>query len=92
MVFSIFLPGCEKPEKIERLLKLTRFKSEDVVLALTEHLIKGSSPSMAAASFRVDDSNFRRALKKLEDTAQLVEEIKDIDWPDYQMTRFKKVS
>ncbi len=92
MTFSIFLPGCEKPEKIERLIKHTKLKSENIILALNEHLIKGASTSNAAALFGVDDSNFRRALKKLEDTAQFVEEIKDIDWPDYQMTRFKKVS
>jgi DNA polymerase III delta prime subunit len=92
MQYSTFLPGCEKPERLELLLKLVGLKSESVIEALTRHLVNGLNESAAAAICQVDDSNFRRALAKLEAKAQIVEQIKDIDWPDYQMTRIKKVS
>ena len=92
MDFSTFLPGAEKPEKIEVLIKLSNIRSEKMLDAIRYHLLKGSPVSVAAVINEVDESNLRRAMDKLEKVAELVEEAKDIDWPGYQMTRFKKVS
>lgn len=92
MQFTVFLPGAERPKKVELLIKLTGIRSEDVIGAINDHLVKGSPINVAAALNGIDESNFRRALNKLEVKAQLVEEIKEIEWPDYQVTRFKKVS
>lgn len=99
MAYSIFLPGEEKPNKVGKLIGLTGIESEPVIDALTDHLVNGSTITAAAALNGVDSSNLRRALIALESKARLVEEIKDIDWPDYregnlmlQATRMKKVS
>lgn len=92
MKFTVFLPGCEDLKKFGKLIRLTKIRSEAISDALRDHLVNGHPIPQAAAFNSVDESNLKRALKKLEETAQVIEEIKEIDWPNYQITRFKKVS
>ena len=92
MEYSVFLPGNEKPEVIALLIGLTGFRSDDVIDALTKHLVKGMNETAAAAMCGVDESNFRRALAKLESKARVVEQIKDLTWPARKVTKLNQVT
>lgn len=74
------MQGGESEARLKLLLQLTNIRSEDVIAALDDHLIKGVSDTMAAAFNGVQLSNFTRALTKLNDVAGTVEQIKELDW------------
>ena len=92
MQISAFLPGCEEVEKIDILIGFTKIDSDEKIEALKKHLVDGMNLTAAAAFAQTDVSNLRKSLATLEYAAQGVEELKEMAWPDYQMTRFKKVS
>ena len=71
--------GSQSNERFELLLSLTRINSEDVVAALSDHLVKGASESSAAIMNGISMSNFNRAFRKLDTVAAAVERIKEID-------------
>lgn len=74
------LQGGESEARVKLLLKLTNIRSEDVIAALDDHLVKGVNDTMAAAFNGIQLSNFTRALAKLNEVAGTVEQIKDLDW------------
>ena len=76
---KVLLQGHESAKRVELLLSLTRIESENQIKALKLHLTNGASEAFAASTYGVNKSNFSRALKTLNDTAQIVEKIKDID-------------
>ncbi len=71
--------GSQSEQRFELLLSLTRINSDDVVAALYDHLVKGATESSAAIINGISMSNFNRAFKKLNDVAETVERIKEID-------------
>lgn len=71
--------GSQSEQRFELLLSLTRINSDDVVAALYDHLVKGATESSAAIINGISMSNFNRAFKKLNDVAEAVERIKEID-------------
>lgn len=71
--------GSQSEQRFEMLLSLTRINSDDVVAALYDHLVKGATESSAAIINGISMSNFNRAFKKLNDVAEAVERIKEID-------------
>lgn len=75
--------ACESEKRLTLLISLTRINSEPVIQALRDHLQtnwRGLSDTSAAALNGVQLPNFNRALKKLNDVAAIVEQIKDLDW------------
>jgi len=92
MDFSPFLPGMEKEKKIDIVISFTQIDSEEKILALKRHLVDGMPLAAAAVRYDTDVSNLRKALEVLEAAANKIEEVKEMEWPDYQITRFKKVS
>ncbi|MCK7458465.1 adhesin biosynthesis transcription regulatory family protein [Idiomarina aminovorans] len=72
--------GSQSERRFELLLSLTRINSDDVVAALYDHLVKGATESSAAIINGISMSNFNRAFKKLNDVAEAVEHIKEIDF------------
>lgn len=67
--------GGQDAETVELLLSLTRIDSEDVKLALVAHLVHGLSDATSCATYDVSQSNFNRALNRLEQVAATVERL-----------------
>lgn len=76
---NYLLSGGYNPQKLDLLLSLTSIRSEDIKSAIHDHLVRGAAIDLAASLNLVDSGNLKRALKKLNETARIVEEIKVID-------------
>lgn len=74
------MQGMETGERLNLLLSLTNIRSENVIDALHDHLVKGLADSTAAAINGCTQSNFKRALDAVEAVAATVEQIKQLDW------------
>lgn len=65
--------GLESYRKVDLLLKLTRISSENMQMALSDHLANNFTVSQAATINNVNHSNLMAALKKLNTVAETVE-------------------
>lgn len=74
------LQGGESAERFDLLLSLTNIRSERIVDALRDHLVSGMSVQTAAQIAGEPQPNVKRALVVLEQVADTVEKIKDLDW------------
>lgn len=70
--------GGHSQEQLDLLLKLTRISSESVTDALSDHLVRGLSDSLAASANGVLLPNFTKALNSLNKTAEIVEGLIEI--------------
>lgn len=77
---KLLVQGGQTNDRFELLLQLTRIASEDVIEALRDHLVRGMTTANAAGVNGVEQSALTRALKTLEKQANVVEQIKLIDW------------
>jgi hypothetical protein len=97
---NVLLQGGQSLKRLELLLQLTLIKSEKMKKALKSYLVDGLNESATASLHGVDRNNFIRALAKLNEKAQIVELIKEVDWAivmretkrTQQMTTHKEVS
>ena len=87
---NYLLSGGYNPQKLELLLSLTSIRSEDVIGAIRDHLIKGAPIEAASQWNYADAGNTKRALKKLNEVARIVEECKNIDL--YKSDKSKQVA
>ncbi|MGO1190314.1 PapB/FocB family fimbrial expression transcriptional regulator [Vibrio casei] len=76
---NYLLCGGESKRRVEILLELTSISSEPIIKAIHRYLVDGYSESELRDIFGISQSNFNRALKKLNNVAELIEEVKDID-------------
>lgn len=67
-------PGIVTARQLDLLVLLTRTKSEDVIAALCDHLVKGWNLSNAANMNGVSPANLQRAFYRLERAAQIIEQ------------------
>tara|TARA_R110002020_G_scaffold129752_1_gene290290 strand:- start:557 stop:820 length:264 start_codon:yes stop_codon:yes gene_type:complete len=67
-------------KRLALLISLTKINSDDIIEALADHFVKGLSESAAASVNGVQQPNLKRAIKKLNDVAEAVEKIKELDW------------
>lgn len=74
------LQGGEPAERFELLLSLTNIRSERIADALRDHLVTGLTVQAAAQIAGEPQPNVKRALVVLEQVANTVEKIKDLDW------------
>ncbi|WP_333609659.1 PapB/FocB family fimbrial expression transcriptional regulator [Arsukibacterium sp.] len=72
--------GSQCQRRFELLLSRTDIRSENVKAALKDHLVTGLSDATAAAINGVSQSNFNRAFNAVNDVAETVEKIKELDW------------
>lgn len=72
------IQGGHSQEQLDLLLKLTRISSEGVTDALSDHLVRGLSDSLAASANGVLLPNFTKALNSLNKTAEIVEGLIEI--------------
>jgi len=77
---KMLVRGLECQKRVELLISLTRMSSEAQKQAIIDHLVKGRSETQAALFNDVSQSNFNRAISRLNEIAGIVEEIKAIDW------------
>jgi len=86
---KMLVRGLESSERVNLLLTLTSIKSEPIIKALHDYLVSGRTDTGAAAINMVEQSNFNRALSKLNKVAGTVEEIKVIDWKHLKIKSVK---
>jgi len=77
---KMLVRGLECQKRVDLLISLTRMSSETQKQAIIDHLVKGRSETQAAILNDVSQSNFNRAISRLNEIAGIVEEIKVIDW------------
>jgi hypothetical protein len=79
MIYAL-VQGQESAERLNLLLELTRIGSDEIVRALRQHLTDGMSLKDAPLLNGIKQQNFNRSLKRLNEIAATVEQIKEIDW------------
>ena len=77
---NYLIAGGESNERVELLLSLTKINSEPLRDSIVDHLCVGHAEKDAVLLNGVTQSNFNRAMKKLNDVAGIVEKIKELDW------------
>lgn len=65
--------------RLNLLLQSCKIKSPYIKSALSDHLVKGVNKTAAAALNSVPAGNLSRALKRLEQQAQILEKLKEYD-------------
>lgn len=73
-------PKSQSQVRLNLLLDSCKIKSPDIKNALSDHLVRGINKTAAAALNSVPAGNLSRALKRLEQQAQIIEKIKEHDW------------
>lgn len=81
------LQGGESAERFDLLLSLTNIRSEGIRDALRDHLVVGHSVQTAAQIAGEPQPNVKRALVVLEQVADTVEKIKDLDWHRFKSSK-----
>lgn len=76
---NYLLAGLEPKERIELLLKLTKINSEPLQVAIVDHLAKGLSEKEVVLLNDVTQSNFNRAMRRINGVVEIVEKIKELD-------------
>ena len=84
---NYLLAGQEPQERVELLLKLTKIKSEPLQTAIIDRLVKGLSEKEVVSLNGVLQSNFNRAMTRINDVAGIVEQIKEIDWAKFKSVK-----
>ena len=72
----VLMQGFESKKRVKLLLKLTKIESKNIQTALLEYLCKGLTIDDAAMLNDVPRQNLSCALKRLNDVARTVEQIK----------------
>ncbi|RZF83731.1 hypothetical protein EXT46_05405 [Pseudoalteromonas sp. CO325X] len=83
------IQGGESQERVALLFALTRLDSAAIRQALIDHLCKGMSQEAASALNQVPQQNLNRALKRLNQVAATVEQIKELDWAQFSSVHTK---
>jgi hypothetical protein len=83
--------GGESSERFDLLIGQTGIRSENQINALRDHLVRGMSLE-DACSYRdiKNKSNLERDLLKVNEIAEFVVKIEDLDWVRYNVTRKEK--
>jgi hypothetical protein len=67
---NYLLNGGYNQQKLELLLEVVNIRSEDIIAAVNDYLIRGASIDVAAAMNLIDAGNLNRAIKKLNAAAE----------------------
>jgi len=78
----MLLIGQESKARIMLIIELTNIKSDNQIDALTDHYCRGYPKSMAAQLNDVLPTNFSKSIKSMNRAADIVEQIKELDWHD----------
>lgn len=80
MIMNNLTKGSQSQVRLDLLLQLCKIKSTDIKNALSDHLVRGINKTAAAALNNVEAPNLSRALKRLIQQANVVEQLKEHDW------------
>ncbi|MGB0858384.1 MAG: PapB/FocB family fimbrial expression transcriptional regulator [Pseudoalteromonas spongiae] len=72
--------GSQTQQRLDLLLSFCKIKSDDIKSALSDYLVRGIDKKSAAVLNGVPAPNFSRALSQLNSKAEVVEQIKELDW------------
>ena len=81
---KVLAQAQESERRINLLLSLTSIRSEPTIQAIHDHLVRGLSENAAVTLNGIQQSNFNRALTTLNETAEIVEKIKECDWRKFK--------
>ncbi|MCW3171393.1 adhesin biosynthesis transcription regulatory family protein [Shewanella subflava] len=81
------IQGGESTERLQLLLQLTNIESDNIKSALHDHFVTGHPDSVAAIRNEVKKSNLSRAMKRIEEVAGTVEQIKELDWDKFKPSK-----
>ena len=83
------IQGHESEERLALLFKLTKCSSQEMKAAVHCHLCKGRTEKDSAFLHDIPLGNLSRTLKRLNEVAAIVEQIKEIDWHNKQKLSVK---
>lgn len=73
--------GSQSQERFNLLINQTGLRSENQIAALCDYLVKGVSLEACCTIHDIrNKSNLERDLEKINQVAEFVEKIKEIDW------------
>lgn len=79
--------GGESPERFNLLIGQTGLRSENQVEALRDHLVRGMSLEDACSHRDIKNkSNLERDLLKVNEVAEFVVKIEELDWARFRKT------
>ena len=81
---NVLIKGGQSLKRVDLLLQLKSFRSDDMKSAIKSYLVDGVGESAAAALNGVDRNNLIKALAKLNEAALIVESIKEVDWSKFK--------
>jgi len=81
------IKGCESVERVKLLISLTSISSEPISEAILDHLCKGHDEAAAVMLNGTTQSNFNRAMSRLNEVAGIVEKIKELDWDKFKSVK-----
>lgn len=73
------VPGGERLERFNTLLKLFPKMAKNTKAAMTAYFVKGYTAELIYLEFGIDQPNLSRAVKSMNERNHIVEEIKTID-------------
>ena len=79
------LRGKESKERLTLIISLTNIRSEEIIAMMYKIFVDGWSDEDAANMFNVPQPSINRAVKRLNEVSETIEEIKELDW-----SRFRK--
>ncbi len=82
---NVLTKGGLSAKDLELLLKLRSFRSDDMKGAMKSFLVDGMGESQAAALNGVDRNNLIKSVAKLNETALIVEEMKENAWSKFNL-------
>ncbi|MBF4433238.1 hypothetical protein ERJ77_01760 [Vibrio anguillarum] len=78
------LAGMESQERLELVISLTSIRSEPKKAALQRHFVDGVNFSACAALEDIPESNFQRAIDRVQAADAIIEKAKEIDWARFK--------
>ena len=78
------LQGMETDQRLNLVISLTSIRSEPQKLALQKHFVEGLNFSACAALSEISESNFQRAMDRVQAVDDVIEKIKELDWVQFK--------
>ncbi|MGY2573725.1 PapB/FocB family fimbrial expression transcriptional regulator [Vibrio sp. C8] len=78
------ISGMETEQRVTLLLTLTSIRSEPQKEALQKYFVDGINFSACAALAEITESNFQRAIDRVQAVDSIVERIKELDWARFK--------
>ncbi|USD64235.1 hypothetical protein J4N39_08940 [Vibrio sp. SCSIO 43136] len=78
------LQGLESTLRLELVISLSSIRSDGQKMALHKHFVDGLNFSASAAIAEITESNFQRAIDRVQEIDTTIEAIKEHDWARFK--------